>query len=275
MTTVLRWPLLFFPPQHYRLYLMGTRRLTLLVGGERSSPANRVAETFTPQFPGPSPLAVFSRLLMELGRAMGVLPLRPLRCRPVSRSKRLSLITSSGETPAFPTGMPPEAVGLVEVKASPFRKLRLFQSPAQSRVIIPFPQRPNPNLDRMWHRSHLHEDTGFTWFGEENPSLGSQDLIGGQRGHSIRGSSKTPTGSTQGNDWFFPSPKALSNESKDSSQEDNSRAVRGTFCSFGHSHPGTRGTYSRVRQFHPHTYPQSFWLVVDNFGRVGYRGNVS
>src|SRR5436190_20331626 len=104
---------------------MGKRLLTLRAGGIRSSPASPAAKTFTPQFPDPSPLAVFSRLPMELGRVMVAYSSLLRRCKPLLLSKKLWLIESSPGIQPSQIGQPPGVAGLMEISELLYRTLHL------------------------------------------------------------------------------------------------------------------------------------------------------
>jgi hypothetical protein len=187
------------------------RRPTRPGGGTPLSPASPVAKTFTPQFPDPSPLAVFSRLPMALGRAMVAANLLRRLCKLPSRSKRSSPIESSRAIPASPIGHHHGAVGLVGKRESLFRSLlRRLRSPKQEIPRTGFPLRRLLNDPLLWGESHLNlvpllPDLEPTWFEEETPSVGWLETIGEPYGSSTEPPLEiTQTESTQDSDSVSP-----------------------------------------------------------------------
>src|SRR3954471_7631793 len=166
------------------------RRPTRPGAGTQLSRVNPAGETFTPQFPDPSPLAVFSRLPMALGRAMVAANLLPRRCKLPSSSKRSSPIESSRAIPASPIGHHREVVGPAGKRKSPFRLLlRRLQIKRQGQPETGCPLRRLLNDPALWRESHLNlvpllPDLGPTWFEEATPSVDWQETIGEPYGNS-------------------------------------------------------------------------------------------
>lgn len=259
MTTERRRRLPYFWLRVYRLLVMGVRRRTLRVGGSRSSPVNQVAKTFTPLFPDPSPLAVSSRLLMALGRAMGVSSLLPRQCRPPLPSRRSLPIISSRATQASVIGMPLGVVGPAEPEGSPFKRLR--QSQSQSPCIRHYRWLRNRNPSHLWCESHRPMALTPTLFGRGIPSLVSQELTGELSTLSTSDSSAvTPTESSQGNVWYFPkneSSSGVSSQNNSRSPWDTVHHLRDSDSEAGR----TTNTVSAIRRGHSQ---QPLRLVVDN-----------